>query len=509
MERVYGEHPYGQSPTEETLQALDPAALAEFHREYYRPGDALFVVAGDVEPDAVARQLEDAFAGWEGQAPEAMARPEPPTRTDRSLVFVHKPGSVQAVIGLGQLFPGATEADWPTLDLANQVLGSGSAGFAAWMNQILREEKGYTYGAYSQMAERQGPGYFGMRGEFRNEVADSSLAIMLDLAERLRAGDIPPEDLEAARSFLTGSFPLGIETPEQVASQVASNRLLGRPDSYLEEYRSRVAAADAGEVGREISNYVDPARMLIVVVGDATEVLDQVRPFADRVEVVDADGDPVDVAGLMAQAEADADRTFDVSELRPREMEYAIMFQGNEVGTVVTRWVREGDAFAVVTEQSLPGMQIEQTTEFDALTFAPIRMVTSAGPMGEFALEIQDGRAVGQGLDPQQGPQDVDVEVNPGTAFEGQVDLAMAVTDFEDAGEMTLSVLTSAGAVQPMTLTVAGEETVEVPAGTFETYRLDLSGQQPQTVWVTKADPHIVVKREVVGQPASIVLTSM
>lgn len=509
MEHLYGEHPYGRSQTEASLAAIDVDALEAYHAQHYVPGDALFVVAGDVDPDRIARDLELAFAGWDGQAPSEAARPEPPTRSGRSMVFVHKPGSVQAVIRLGHLFPSATAADWPTLDLANQVLGDGSAGFSAWMNTILREEKGFTYGAYSSMAERQGPGYFTMSGEFRNEVADSALAIMLELADRLRTGDIPEEDIEEARRFITGSFPLSIETPQEVASQVASNRLLGRPDSYLEEYRGRVAAVSPSDVARVAGELIDPDRMLVVVVGDATQILADVREFAGEVEVVDVDGEPVDVGALAAAAEAAASRSFDVSGIEPRELTYGVLVQGNQVAEIVTRWTREGDVFAVVTEQGSPAGTVTQTTEFDARTFSPIRSAVTAGSMGEFGVEVEGGRVMGQVLDPRSGPREVDLALPEGAALQGQFDLAVAVTDFDDVGELTLQVLTGAGTVAPTTATVSGEETVEVPAGSFETWRLELSGEQPMTVWVTRSDPHIVVKRELAGQPVSVVLTSM
>lgn len=508
MEGVYGEHPYGRTESVESIEAIDAAALRAYHARQYRPGDALFVVAGDVDPEATVRHLEDAFAGWEGRAGGGESRAEPPARDDRALVFVHKPGLVQAVIRIGHLLPEATAADWVTLDVANQVLGSGSAQFNAWMMRILREERGYTYGAYSSMAERRGPGHFVMSGEFRNEVSDSALIIMLDLAERLRRGDIPAEDLEAARLYLTGSFPIGIETPQQVAGQVAINRLLDRPDSYLTGYRSRVADVTAEDVARVARERIRPDRMLVVVVGDATDVLDRVRPFADEITVIDAEGDPVDVEALRAAAERARGTTFDASGLRPRVMRYGILMQGNEIGTIVTRWTRDGDAFAVVTEQESPMGRVVQTTEFDALTFAPVRSHVEAGPMGEFGLDIEEGRATGQTLT-QQGLQEVDVEVPAGTALDGQFDIAMAITDFEDAGELTLRLLTGAGSIQAMTARVTGEETVEVPAGTFETYRLEVSGAQPMTVWVTRAEPHIVVRREIAGQPVAIVLQSM
>jgi zinc protease len=493
-ENVYGDHPYGRSPSPESIEAIDATGLKGFHDRYYRPGGALFVVAGDVDPDRIARDLELAFAGWEGEAVAEGDRSEPPTRTDRRMVFVHKPGSVQAVIRLGHLFPSATGADWVTLDVANQILGSGSAQFNAWMMEILREEKGYTYGAYSSMSERQGPGSFVMSGEFRNEVADSALTIMLDLAERLRTGDIPADDLEDAKRYLTGSFPLSIEIPQQVAGMVASNRLLGRPDSYLEEYRSRVAEVTVEDVARIADELIHPDRSLIVVVGDATAVLDKVRPFADEVEVVDPEGEPVNVEALAAAAEAPG-ATFDASSLDPRTFVYGLVVDGTEMATQTLRWERDGDAFVTVSE--LPGGMTRRTT-FLAETFEPVSLLFQAGGMGEFSLDVAEGRVTGRMISPQ-GPVDVDTELQEGTLLEGMQDVALALADYDDPGELTLKLVSGEGSIQPVGVTVAGEETVDVPAGSYETYRLEMGGSQPSTVWVTRAEPHLVVKREISG----------
>lgn len=506
VREVYGTHPYGQVETAASIGAIDAGDLERFHEARYRPGEALFVVAGAVDPAEIARKLELAFAGWEGGAPPTGARPTPPARTGRDLIFVHKPGSVQAVIRMGHLFPSATAADWVTLDVANQVLGAPSAAFSAWMMSTLREGKGYTYGAYSLMSERLGPGTVVMQGEYRNAVADSAMSIMFDLAERLRAGDIPPGDLELAKNYLTGSFPLNIETPQQVASQVASNRLLGRPDDYLEEYRSRVAATTAAEVGRAARENLRPERMLIVVVGDASEVLEQVRPFADNVRLIDTEGRPLDASRLASAAAA----SFDASELGPRTMEYALRFEGNEVGRATVRWNPEGPAFVAVNEQVLPSIRITQTTTFEPATFAPQSLVSSIGPMGEFTLTVEGGRATGRGIDMQTGqPQDIDVEIGPGTVLDGMVEVAMAVNDYEAVPEFTLRVVGATGEVQATSVRVDGTETVEVPAGTFDTYRIEIGGQQPMTAWVTRSAPHVVVKRELVQPPLELVLTSM
>lgn len=503
---VYGAHPYGQVETAATIGALEVDDLERFHAVRYRPGDALFVVAGDVDPAEIARKLELAFAAWQGSTPPLPSRPEPPARAGRDLVFVHKPGSVQAVIRMGHLFPSATGADWVTLDVANQVLGSPSAAFTAWMMSELREERGYTYGAYSLMSERVGPGTFVMQGEYRNAVADSALAIMIDLAQKLRTGDIPGDDLAQAKSYLTGSFPLNIETPQEVAGQVASNRLLGRDDAYLEEYRSRVAAVEAAEIAAAATRHVHPDRMLIVVVGDATEVLDRVRPFADRVRVIDPEGRPVDAARLAATA----DVRFDASRLQPRTMIYAIRFQGNDVGSATTTWWRDGASFVAVTEQAAPGGTIRQTTTFDPRTFAPKSLVLGLGATGEFGLTVENGRATGRGIDLATGqPQDIDLEVAPGTALDGMLDVALAVNSYEDVGEFTMKVLGGTGQIQGTTVKRVGSETVEVPAGTFETHKLEITGAQPMTVWVTRTAPHIVVKRQMIQPPLEVVLEAM
>lgn len=503
---VYGDHPYGDVDTEESIQAISADDLADFHRRHYRPGGALFVVSGDVDPDAIARELELAFASWEGAPVTEERAAAPPARSDREMIFVHKPGSVQAVMVLGHLMPSATDADWVTLDVTNQVLGSPSAQFNAWMMSVLREEKGYTYGAYSQMTERPGPGTFAMRGEFRNEVADSALTIMLELANRIRSGDIPADDLRAAKQYLTGNFPLGIETPAEVAGQVAGNRLLGRPASYLEEYRGRVADVDVDEVAAAASRYIHPDRSLLVVVGDAGTVLEKVRPFADRVSVVDAEGDPLDLETVATAA----DLEFDASEVGPRRLVYGIEVQGNSVAEVVTEWKREGPQFVIVSDQTVP-MAIHQETRFEASTFAPTQLKASMGALPEIQIDVREGRATGTGLDPQtQQTRDIDAEVAAGTGLEGMVDVAIAVTDFDDVGEFTFRTLSGTGDVTATNVSVEGEETVTVPAGEFETYRLGVTSEQvTMTVWVTQTHPHIVVKREIAGQPVQIVLNSM
>ncbi len=138
---VYGPHPYGWSPNPESVEAITRDDLARFHDAHYRPDNALIVVAGDVQHDAIVESLNRHLAGWTPGAPAEAERPEPPSSASRTLHFVHKPGLVQAVMRVGHLMPPATEADWVGIDVAARVLGGGTTG---WLFRILRGEKGYT-----------------------------------------------------------------------------------------------------------------------------------------------------------------------------------------------------------------------------------------------------------------------------------------------------------------------------------------------------------------------------
>ena len=113
----------------------------------------------------------------------------------------------------------------------------------------------------------------------RNEVLEAALTDMIREIDRLRDQLVPAEELDDTKGFLVGSFPLQIETPQQVATQVMNNRLLGLPEDAIETYRSRVAALDAETVRQAFRCYVEPGKMAIVVVGDASVIQAQLQSF--------------------------------------------------------------------------------------------------------------------------------------------------------------------------------------------------------------------------------------
>ncbi|MEN8376955.1 MAG: pitrilysin family protein [Gemmatimonadota bacterium] len=499
---VYGEHPYGWSPTPESTEAITRDDLVAFHGAHYRPDNALIVVAGDVSADDVVGALNRHLATWTPGASADAERPAPPVSGARTLHFVHKPGLVQAVMRVGHLMPPATEGDWVGIDVAARVLGGGTTG---WLFRILRGEKGYTYGAYGGATERLEAGYFQATAEVRNEVADSAMEELLILVERLRT-DIPAEDLEKAQNFISGSFPLSIETPSQVAGQLATTLMLGREVDYIENYRGRAASFSTDDVEAIARQYIRPEIATVVVVGDANEILDMVTPFADEVRLWTPEGEPLDVADL-APLEMSLD--VDLSELEPHKRVYSLLLQGQPLGestAEVTRVEVDGaEAFLVTVSTVLPQGTIVQESTFGA-DFTPISFKNS-GPGPQVELAYADGRVTGTATGPLGGEaSEVDIDASSGALLPGMDGVAVAFSDLSSGSLDVLVVDAAEGTLTPVTFAVEGEETVTVPAGEFETYRIAIRGAQGGTIWVRKDFPHFMVRQEIAGQPVALEL---
>ncbi|MGQ0814109.1 MAG: M16 family metallopeptidase [Gemmatimonadota bacterium] len=286
LTHVFGPHPYGRLTTTPGLRAITRADLVAFHRTYYKPSNALIVVAGDVEPAAIAAKLEQHLAGWAGTTATRPTFASAPAVAQRAIILVNKPGAVQAAFRIGHTIVPATSPDWPALSVAQYILGGGSSG---WLFDNLREKKGFTYGAYAQSVQRLDPGYFMMYGDVRNEVADSAFELFIDLGSKLRKEPVTAAELDLAKAYLTGNFPLTIETPQQIASQVAQSRLLGQARDHVQTWRQRLAAVSAADVQRVAIQYYNPENALVVVSGDASILKPKLEKFG-KVTVVDEEG---------------------------------------------------------------------------------------------------------------------------------------------------------------------------------------------------------------------------
>ena len=285
---MYGEHPYAiVAPTPESIDRSSRDEFVKFHRAQFVPNNAVFIVVGDVQQEQIVKKLESLFSGWERGADLVTNFPAPPVRTKRTAYVVDRRGSAQSNIVVANSGILRTSPDYFPMLLMHTVLGA-NASSRLFMN--LREEKGYTYGAYTNLDARRTAGTFRATAEVRTPVTGDSLKEFLYELDRIRSVLVSEKEISDAKSYLTGVFPIRLETQEGLTDQLVQIKMLNLPANYLEQYRDRVQAVTVAEIQRVAGKYVKPDEAAVIIVGDGTSVLDQIKPYCEDIEVYNTSG---------------------------------------------------------------------------------------------------------------------------------------------------------------------------------------------------------------------------
>ena len=285
---IYGTHPYSRvSPTAAEIEKLTRQDLVRHHRRTLIPNNAILIVVGDIKRDELIAQLNDKFAGWEQGSLPSNDFDTPPTRSGRTLTIVDRAGSAQSNIVIANSGIKRLDPDYFPVLVMNQVLGAGASS-RVFMN--IREDKGYTYGAYTRVDAKMLAGDFEATAEVRNEVTGASLKEFFYELERIRNERVSDEEIADAKSFLTGVFPIRAETQEGLTGLLVNQQIYGLPDDYLQQYRANVDAVTAEQIQEAARKHIRPDEVAIVIVGDADEIMEQVKEYADTVEVYDTEG---------------------------------------------------------------------------------------------------------------------------------------------------------------------------------------------------------------------------
>jgi len=291
---LYGEHPYAKiSPTPEDIEKLSRNALVDFHRKRFLPNNAVFVAVGDVDRTELVKDIKENFGKWQTGDFGAVAFYDPPARSETSLTIVDRPGSAQSNIVMANIALDRNNPDYFRVMVMNQVLGAGASS-RLFMN--LREEKGFTYGAYTKIDAKRLSGDFEATAEVRTSVTGESLKEFFYELNRIRNETVSEEELANAKNFLTGVFPIRAETQEGLTNLILSQQLHNLPDDYLQTYRDKIDAVTAHDVEHVAKKYITPKNMAIVIVGDAEAILPQAKPFAKKIKIFDTEGKSKDIS---------------------------------------------------------------------------------------------------------------------------------------------------------------------------------------------------------------------
>lgn len=291
---VYGNHPAALvTAPPESLRRTTAADLAQFHSTFYRPNNAMLTIVGDVKLKDVLPKIERAFGDWQRGNVSPVAIPAVQAQPDARIYLIDRPGSVQTVLQLGNLGIQRTDPDYFPLLVMNKVVG-GDAASRLFLN--LREDHGYTYGAYSSFGSSKYPGTWLANSSVRTEVTEGAMREFMYELKRIRSVPVETAELENAKRALIGSFALSLEDPQALLQNIVTQRLYSLTDDYWDTYPQKVAAVTAADVQRVAQKYVDLDHMQIVAVGDAAKTRTILAKYG-TVEVYDAEGKPVAPGG--------------------------------------------------------------------------------------------------------------------------------------------------------------------------------------------------------------------
>ncbi|MGH6950986.1 MAG: M16 family metallopeptidase [Vitreimonas sp.] len=285
---IYGATPYGAVASQRSLAAITREELGGYHASFWRPDNAVLVIAGDVSPGEGFAIAERHFGSWTRPSAPLPARPDataaaPAPRT----IVVDLPDTGQAAVAMGLRGIARTDSEYFPLLVANNVLGG---GYSARLNAEIRIRRGLSYGAGSSLQARMAPGPIVASAQTRNDAAVQVYQLMRAEIDRIGDAATPESELTARKAVLIGSFGRTVETTSGLAGQISTLALYGLPPERLNTYVSEVSAVTPAQARAAAARYFDPDRADLVVVGDAQHFyagLRRVRPNAERIPVTE------------------------------------------------------------------------------------------------------------------------------------------------------------------------------------------------------------------------------
>ena len=265
---VYGFHPYGRpdSGTPQSIASVTREDLLTFHKRWFGANNAILAIVGDVSADEAFAGAQRAFGGW-GRVELPRVQGEEPPPAARRVVIVDRPGAAQTEIRVGNVALPRRHPDYLALDIAMKILG-GEGGNR--LHRVLRSERGLTYGASADLNALKDTGNIVAETDTRSEKTAEALRLIVEEIVRLQRQRVQTRELSDAQEYLTGSFPLTIETPSAIALQVLNAVFYGLDLNELQTYRERVNLITVDDIQRVAQQYLRPDRLAIVLVGDAS-----------------------------------------------------------------------------------------------------------------------------------------------------------------------------------------------------------------------------------------------
>ncbi len=296
---LYGEghaygNPYTGSGTAAAVEAMTRQDMVDFHRTWFQPGNATLVVVGATTLAEVTPLLEAKFAGWKDQAPPpAINVGAVDMPLESSIYLIDKPGAIQTVILAGHVAPPTNNPNEIAISAMNYILGG---AFTSRVNMNLREDKHWSYGAFTLLLDARGPRTFVAYAPVQTDKTKESMAeINNELRDILGRRPATADELQKAKDNRTLRLPGAYETKAAVRDNILRSLRFGLPDDYMETFAEKVLALRLADIARVARQVVHPDKFTWIVVGERSEIESGIRSLGyGEVHMIDTEGNPVE-----------------------------------------------------------------------------------------------------------------------------------------------------------------------------------------------------------------------
>jgi predicted Zn-dependent peptidase len=280
---LYGAHPYGHPSDgdELSLKRIQRDAIVKFYEANYAPGNTILGIAGEFDAAEMRRKLEEALGAWPPRTVANTSIPPALSAKGKRLLLIDKPDATQTYFAIGSIGTAVNDPDRVAIRVVNTVFGG---RFTSELNEALRVESGYTYGAGSFFDSRKAPGPFEIFSFTKNETTTPAIDLALQVLEKLHRNGVTEEQLKSAKSYIKGQFPPTIETSGQLVRRIVVNEYYGLGDDEVNQLEARLDAVTPAIAKQVIDKHFPQDNLVFVLIGKASAIGPAVKKYADKMD---------------------------------------------------------------------------------------------------------------------------------------------------------------------------------------------------------------------------------
>ena len=280
---LYGAHPYGRSADgdELSLKRIQREAIVKFYEANYAPGNIILGIAGEFDAAEMRKKLEETFGGWPAHTVTNPAVPASSPIKGKKLLLIDKPDATQTYFAFGNIGTAVGDPDRVAIRVVNTIFGG---RFTSELNEAMRVESGYTYGASSFFDSRKAPGPFEIFSFTKNETTTPTMDLALQVLEKLHKEGVDEKQLNSAKSYIKGQFPPTMETARQLVQRIVVNEFYGLGDDEVNQLEARIDAVTPAIAKQVIEKHFPLDNLVFVLIGKASAIAPAVKKYADKMD---------------------------------------------------------------------------------------------------------------------------------------------------------------------------------------------------------------------------------